>query len=62
MKRLRSLHSASSLTKIDNLTTSELYLIATLIADKYLVDDGENEQLFNSDLAELTGIHIERIN
>ncbi|CAF3337456.1 unnamed protein product [Rotaria socialis] len=51
MKRLRSLHSASSLTKIDNLTTN-----------KYLVDDGENEQLFNSDLAELTGIHIERIN
>ncbi|CAF0895000.1 unnamed protein product [Rotaria sordida] len=62
MKRIRSLRSATALTKIDNLTTKELYLIATLIADKYLIDEGENEQLFNSELAELTGIRIERIN
>lgn len=62
MKRLRSLHSATHLAKIENLTTSELYLIATLIADKFLMDDGEDEQLFNSDLAELTGLTVERIN
>jgi len=63
MKRLRSLHlSSSSLTKIDNLTTKELYLIATLLANKYLIDEGEDEQLFNSELAELTGISTERIN
>ncbi|CAF2598207.1 unnamed protein product [Rotaria sp. Silwood2] len=62
MKRLRSLRSSTTLAKIDNLTTKELYLIATLIADKYLIDEGEDEQLFNSELAELTGISIERIN
>ncbi|CAF3420522.1 unnamed protein product [Rotaria sp. Silwood1] len=62
MKRLRSLRSSSALAKINNLTTKELYLIATLIADKYLIDEGEDEQLFNSELAELTGITIERIN
>jgi len=62
MKRLRSLHLTSSLTKIDNLTTRELYLIATLLANKYLIDEGEDEQLFNSELAELTGISTERIN
>jgi hypothetical protein len=61
MKRLRSLHSLSSLSKIDDLTTKELYLIATLLADKYLIDEGEDEQLFNSELAELTGISTERI-
>jgi len=59
MKRLRSLHS---LIKIDNLTREELYLIATLLADKYLIDEGEDEQLFNSDLTRLTNIPIERIN
>lgn len=62
MKRLRALPSALSLTKIDQLTTKELYLIAALLADKYLVDEGENDQLFNSDLAELTGMKCERIN
>lgn len=62
MKRLRSLNSSSALVKVDDLTTKELYLIATLIADKYLIDDGEDDQLYNSDLAELTGISLERIN
>jgi hypothetical protein len=62
MKRLRSLHSTCSLVKIDNLTTEELYLIVTLLADKYLTDEGEDEQLFNSDLTELSNISIERIN
>jgi hypothetical protein len=62
MKRLRSLRLSSSLTKIENLTTKELYLIATLLANKYLIDEGEDEQLFNSELAELTGISTERIN
>lgn len=54
--------STTSLTKIDNLTTKELYLIATLLANKYLIDEGEDEQLFNSELADLTGIKTERIN
>lgn len=54
--------STSSLVKIDNLTTKELYVIATLLANKYLIDEGEDEQLFNSELAELTGISTERIN
>jgi len=62
MKRLRALHLTSSLTKIDNLTTKELYLIATLLANKYIIDEGEDEQLFNSELSELTGISKERIN
>ncbi|CAF1013032.1 unnamed protein product [Adineta steineri] len=62
MKRLRSLPSSLTLSKIDNLTTKELYLIATLLANKYFVDEGEDEQLFNSDLMELTGISTERIN
>jgi hypothetical protein len=62
MKRLRALHLSSSLTKIENLTTKELYLIATLLANKYLIDEGEDEQIFNSELAELTGIRTERIN
>ena len=62
MQRLRSLHSFCSLIKIDNLTTEELYIIATLLAEKYLIDDGEDEQLFNSDITELTSIPIERIN
>lgn len=62
MKRLRALPSALSLTKIDQLTTKELYLIAALLADKYLIDEGEDDQLFNSDLAELSGIKCERIN
>ncbi|CAF3198373.1 unnamed protein product [Rotaria sp. Silwood2] len=62
MKRLRSLHSLSLLTKIDNLTTKEIYLAVTLLADKYLIDEGEDEQLFNSDLFELTGITNERFN
>jgi len=63
MKRLRSLQlSSSSLTKIDDLTTKELYLISTLLANKYLIDEGEDEQLFNSELSELTGISTERIN
>jgi hypothetical protein len=63
MKRLRALQSSSSsLIKIDNLTTKELYLIAALLADKYLIDEGEDEQLFNSELAQLTGITTERIN
>lgn len=62
MKRLRSLHSLSALTRIDNLTKKELYLIATLLADKYLIDEGEDEQLFNADFIELTGISKERFN
>ncbi len=62
IKRLRALQSTTSLTKIDNLTTKELYLIATLLANKYMIDDGEDEQLFNSELSELTGIRTERIN
>ncbi|CAF4596092.1 unnamed protein product [Rotaria magnacalcarata] len=62
MKRLRSLRGLSSLAQIDNLTTEELYITSTLLADKYLIDEGENEQLFNSDLAELTGITVERFN
>jgi hypothetical protein len=62
MKRLRSLQSSVSLTKIDNLTSKELYLIVTLLANKNLIDEGENEQLFNSELTELTGISLERIN
>ena len=63
MKRLRSLDSSSSpLIKIDNLTLKELYLIATIIANKYLIDEGEDAQLLNSDLTELTNISIERIN
>ena len=64
MKRLRALHSSasSSLIDIDQLTTKELYLVTALLADKYLIDEGEDEQLFNSDLGELTGIRCERIN
>ncbi|CAF3353839.1 unnamed protein product [Rotaria socialis] len=62
MKRLRSLRGLSSLAQIDNLTTEELYITSTLLADKYLIDEGENEQLFNSDLAELAGITVERFN
>jgi hypothetical protein len=62
MKRLRSLHSLTSLTEIDNLTTKELYLIATLLANKYLIDEGETEQIFNSELVDLAGMNIERIN
>ncbi|CAF1653482.1 unnamed protein product [Adineta ricciae] len=62
MKRLRSLHCSSILSTIDDLTTKELYLIATLLASKYLVDEGEDEQLFNSELAELTNISTERVN
>ena len=64
MKRLRALHSSASspLVEIDHLTTKELYLVAALLADKYLIDEGENEQVFNSELGELTGIRCERIN
>ncbi|UJR27019.1 hypothetical protein I4U23_008324 [Adineta vaga] len=62
MKRLRSLHCSSTLSTVNDLTTKELYLIATLLANKYLVDEGEDEQLFNSELAELTNISTERIN
>lgn len=62
MKRLRSLDLNLSLTKMNNLTTKELYLITTLLANKYLIDEGEDEQLFNSELAELTGLTNERIN
>lgn len=62
MKRLRTRPLRSSLTEIDQLTTKELYLIATLLANKYLIDEGEDEQLFNSELAELTGLTTKRIN
>ena len=62
MKRLRTRPLPSSLTEIDQLTTKELYLIATLLASKYLIDEGEDEQLFNSELAQLTGISTKRIN
>jgi hypothetical protein len=62
MKRLRSFDCSSTLSKIDDLTTKELYLVATLLANKYLVDEGEDEQLFNSELAELAGISTERVN
>lgn len=65
IKRLRQVQSLSyskSLLEIDQLTTRELYLIATLLADKYLIDEGEDDQLFNSDLTEITGIRSERIN
>ena len=62
MKRLRALHLSSSLTKINNLTTKELYLISTLLANKYLIDEGEDEQLFNSELMDLTGLTTERVN
>jgi hypothetical protein len=62
MKRIRSLQSSSTLSIIDDLTTKELYLIAALLADKYLIDEGEDEQLFNSELFELTGISTKRIN
>ncbi|CAF5030650.1 unnamed protein product, partial [Rotaria sp. Silwood1] len=34
----------------------------TLLADKYLIDEGEDEQLFNSDLVELTDITNEGFN
>jgi len=61
MKRLRALDLSSSLTKINNLTTKELYLITTLLANKYLIDEGEDEQMFNSELAELSGLTNERI-
>ena len=62
MKRLRGRPLPASLTKIDQLTTKELYLIAALIANKYLIDEGEDEQVFNSEAAQLTGITTDRIN
>lgn len=62
MKRLRGRPLPTSLTEIDQLTTKELYLIAALIANKYLIDEGEDEQVFNSEAAQLTGITTDRIN
>ena len=65
IRRLRAAQSSplsDSLLKIDRLTSKELYLIATLVADKYLIDEGEDDQLFNSEISQMTGIRAQRIN
>ncbi|CAF1084912.1 unnamed protein product [Didymodactylos carnosus] len=58
MKRLRALRSS----KLNDINIKELCVIAMLLADKYLIDEGEDEQLFNSEWAQASGMTTGRIN